>query len=116
MGLLLGGERGEGQPGRQLPHPWFKGSLPLVLPATCPALPFLLPGPSLSLPSSPSLLSGYLGQVVPGPETEEAVEEGCDLRGGLWFAAWWGWGFSQQGLSTCVEGLAPSHSNLSGPC
>lgn len=35
------------------PYLCFKGSLPLVLPATCSPLPLLLPGPSLSLPSSP---------------------------------------------------------------
>lgn len=55
-----------------------------------------------------------------GPESErQLLWRSSDLRGGLWFAAWWGWGLftpQEQVLSIYAEGQAPAHSNFSGPC
>lgn len=74
MGLLLGTERGEAHSGRQLfLTPGSRGPC-LLLPATCSALPLLLPGASLSLSPCPLLpLWECPKGLVPGLETERKL-------------------------------------------
>lgn len=83
---------------------WFTGSLPPVLPDTCPSLPLRLPDPNLSLPPSSLLppLFLFLEGVLPGLETGRQLLRKADaLKGWPVFC--------------CLVGMRASDNPEAGP-